>query len=425
MSKRIEIRCPIYGFIPLDEWEYDIIHHQAFQRLRRIRQLAWTDYVYPGAMHTRFEHTLGVMHMATLLFDQLKQSNRDQPVIVDHLGGNAAMVEVSRKTVRLAALLHDVGHSPFSHAGEELLPKRPDGGQWTHDEYSAEIIKQTFADVIDRHPRNAYGITAAGIADLIMGRPSAGKMLFWRSLVSGQIDADRMDYLLRDSHHCGVQYGLYGWRRLVHSITVAPGTNGRAPQIGVTEGGWNAAESLVVARYMMFNQVYFHKTRVIIDRHLQHALAELLPGAVFPPPTRSGIPKYLAWSDWRVLGDLARGRGGEHGARLRERRLYKLIRETIAYPVRRDLDLLDRWREALGSKLAAEIRSDKSWYKMGETDVPIVSEDDARRVRPLSLFSPIVRQMGQMQIVRLYVRDEDRAGCDALLMKAERGRKRR
>jgi hypothetical protein len=299
------------------------------------------------------------------------------------------------------------------------MPDRGAGKHWEHEDYSAAIIRSKFADVIDGHPRNAYGITAALIADVIMGRAGAGRELLWRPLVSGQIDADRMDYLLRDSHHAGVDYGRYDWHRLVSTTTMTPAYDTRGPRIGVTEGGWNVAESLVVARYMMFNQVYFHKTRVILDHHLHHALALLLPGGTFPPPSAEGLEAYLEWDDWRVLGLLADGKGGEHGERLRRRDLFKPIRETPPYPTEHDLSRLERWREILGDRKAADISSAKSWYKIGDTDVPVVSEDDRRVVRPLSHYSPIVTQMGEMRQVRLYVRAEDRAACDAQLRTME------
>src|ERR1700733_10049716 len=113
-----EIRCPVHRFVTIDEWEREIISQPAFQRLRRIRQLAWTDYVYPGAMHTRFEHSLGVMHMATLLYEGIVE--RCWPFLRDELGYDEAGKHRYRKLVRLAALLHDVGHGPFSHAAEDL-----------------------------------------------------------------------------------------------------------------------------------------------------------------------------------------------------------------------------------------------------------------------------------------------------------------
>src|SRR2546430_1944302 len=135
-----ELRCPVHGFIPISDWERVIIAQPAFQRLRRIRQLAWTDQVYPGAMHTRFEHSLGVMHLATRLYDSIVE--RSGPLLKSYYGYDAAGFHRDRVLVRFAALLHDVGHSPFSHAGEEVFPFRPVGEKrYVHEEYSAAIIR--------------------------------------------------------------------------------------------------------------------------------------------------------------------------------------------------------------------------------------------------------------------------------------------
>ena len=208
-----EIRCQVYGFIKLSDLEWLIISQPAFQRLRRIRQLAWTDYVFPGAMHTRFEHSLGVMHMATMLYDGIVERSRD--ILRDELGYNDEGLKRHRALVRLTALLHDVGHSPLSHAGEGLFPFRSEStiDRYKHEHYSAEIVRRYFADVIKNHPLNRnYGFSADDVANLLEGRPEAGEALFWRDLIAGQLDADRMDYLLRDSLHTGVGYGQYDWQ---------------------------------------------------------------------------------------------------------------------------------------------------------------------------------------------------------------------
>jgi HD superfamily phosphohydrolase len=395
-----EVRCPIYGFVSFDEWERDIIAQPAFQRLRRIRQLGWTDYVYPGAMHTRFEHALGVMHMATMLFDNLVARSRDA------LGDYACdddSVRRARRLVRLAALLHDVGHGPFSHVAEELMPAKVGNERWTHEDYSAAVIRTKLADVIDRHRANAFRIGADELANFLLGAPEAGRDLAWRPIVSGQLDADRMDYLLRDSHHIGVEYGHYGWRRLLNTIVALPGDDQAAFRIGVGEGGWNAAESLVIARYMMFSQVYYHKTRVILDHHVGKALAEILPGGTFPPPAQ--IDDYLAWDDWRVLGELARDGGGEHGERLRRRDLFKLVWASPLKPVVPDRREIRRVRAELDDLHAVEVSSERSWYKLDQTDVRV--QLDNGELQPLSALSPIVRSMGTFRQDRFYVRPED------------------
>ena len=286
-----EIRCPIHGFIQLSKWERDIVNQPGFQRLRRIRQLAWTDYVYPGAMHTRFEHSLGVMHVASLLFDAIHR-NSSEVLIADYQFSNEDFRR-SEQLVRLAALLHDTGHGPFSHAAEDLFPfKEPRPGQkpkrYRHEEYSAAIIQGPLADVIENHPGNLWKISAEEVASLIEGSPKSKGSLFWKDIIAGQLDADRMDYLNRDSHHLGVQYGKFDLARVVNSmVAVPPFEENRGARIGIDEGGWRAAESLVLARYAMFTQVYFHKTRIAYDIHFGEALKAILPKEGFPKPTKT------------------------------------------------------------------------------------------------------------------------------------------
>ena len=412
-DRKYEIRCPIYGFIELNEWERDIINHFAFQRLRRIRQLAWTDYVYPGAMHTRFEHSLGVMHMASLLYDGIVERSKD--VLKSELGYNEDGFKRYRAFVRIAALLHDVGHAPFSHASEELFPKKEDGNPFKHEKYSAEIIRQYFSDILDRNPN--YGFNTNDIANSLEGKSEAKNYLFWLGLIDGQFDADRMDYLLRDSLHAGVNYGRFDWRRLVNTVVVVPGveSNSRdadqgriSPRIGVSEGGWHAVEGLILARYFMFTQIYFHKTRVIYDHHLCKALSVIIPNRVFPLPTKDGLKEYLAWDDWKVLGCLSEGKGGEHGRRLRERDHYREIVHTPETPTIQDQDILDEWRNTLGSLITYEGQAKKSYYKLkNENDIQIVSETKERKVLPLSKFSSVVASIQPINKVSLYVKKEN------------------
>jgi len=286
-ERDIEIRCPLHGFVTVRDWERRIIAHPAYQRLRRIRQLAWTDQVYPGAMHTRFEHSLGVMHVANSMFESIVRTSRDY--LIDEVQFNAGALDRERMLVRLTALLHDVGHAPFSHAAEELFPQR-DGVQLEHEDYSAAIIRTVLREVIDSHPdSDNYRIKAKDVADLLEGKSDAGRSLIWRELITGQLDADRIDYLLRDSLHAGVDYGRFDWRRLIRCLVfVQPGA-GQAPRLGVTEGGLHAAEGLVLARYFMFTQVYFHKTRVAYDHHLKQAMLTILPNGRFPTLDGDGL----------------------------------------------------------------------------------------------------------------------------------------
>jgi len=413
-----ELRCPIHGFIQINDWEREIINHPAFQRLRRIRQLAWTDYVYPGAMHTRFEHSLGVMHIAGQLFDAV--ARRSSEILRTEWGYEAPELVRDRQIVRLTALLHDTGHSPFSHAGEDVFPVNPTTKNpkrhYKHEAYSAAVIRYVLRDVIEGHTLNGeFKIQAEDIAMLLEGASGSGRRIFWRQLIDGQMDADRMDYLLRDSLHTGVDYGKYDWRRLLNTIQVIEMPLRKdeefkpEPRLGVSEGGVHAAESLVLARYYMFTQVYFHKTRVAYDHHIRHALKAILPGGTFPPPTAEEIGDYLKWDDWRVLGRLADGAGGDHGERLCQRNHYREVYHTPESPREADLTLLDVIRKSLGNLVVALESSKTSTYKLEASDISIVTEDNLRQVRPLSHHSSLVQNLNQhpIEIVRLYSKPED------------------
>lgn len=151
------VRDAVHSFIPFDLRERQIIDHSAFQRLRRIRQLGLTDLVYPGATHARFEHFLGVMHLSTQMYDAIV--DKRQHYLINARGYNLGGIERDRRIVRLAGLLHDAGHSPFSHSGESLMPFKPGSNiRYQHEEYLDAIIRGPMRDVIERHPTNAnYG----------------------------------------------------------------------------------------------------------------------------------------------------------------------------------------------------------------------------------------------------------------------------
>lgn len=425
-----EIRCPIHGFIRLNSWEKALIETPVFQRLRRIRQLAWTDYVYPGAMHTRFEHSLGVMHIASLLFDSIIKNSKD---LLMRAGYNEHGLAAARQKIRIAALLHDVGHSPFSHASEEVFPlvgsrgasgelpfKDLQAKRYQHEDYSYALIENQLRDAIEQHSANKnYEFKAEDITGLLKGDPRAGHSLLWRDILAHQLDADRMDYLLRDSHHLGVNYGKYDLHRLAASVcafrTVGKDDQVGRIHIGVYQGGLHAAESLIIARYSMFKQVYFHKTRMAFDIHLRHVMREILPNGCFPTPDQDGLEEYLRWDDWKVLGLLAEGKGGPHAARMLGRGQYRQIyrskdrTHTLGGALggeKRKTELLLEFLSNSG--VEAEMKATKnSWYKAKEgSAITVVNESNPSELAPLSEFSPIASLNAGDQYF-LYVKKED------------------
>jgi len=401
LSKIKKIRDVVYGFIFLDEQECAIIDHPIFQRLRRIKQLSLTDMVYPGATHTRFEHSIGVMQMASDMYDSIVSKSAAKDILSSLSLGDIGIKRHS-KIVRLAALLHDIGHAPFSHAGEDLMLPLPKGHKrykenedrkYKHEDYSIEIIKNVFKELIENHPiNNSYSINVDEVTALLgdpAARLSAG--LVWKELISGQLDADRADYLLRDSIHLGVSYGLYDRSRLVSCMTLARGETG-ASIIAVEDGGWYVAESLLIARYQMFAQVYFHKVRRIYDYHIYRACKEILSkekknNGCYPPPNK--LKDYLKYDDWLMNSKITTGKAGSCGDAILNREHYKCIYQTQIAPTKDDESKLAELEKEYGDKGYYLDEAKTEWYKL-DNDIMIYGKDG---VQPLSEKSNIVKSM--------------------------------
>ena len=233
MNKKKIINDPLYGLISIpDELVYDIIEHAYFQRLRRIKQLGLTDYVYPGATHTRFHHAIGAMYLMSRALDTLRQKG----------------VEISEDEYQaslVAVLLHDAGHGPFSHTLEySLLHDIP------HEKLSLVIIEK-FNELFNNELTLAIRIFK-----------NQYHRSFFHQLVSSQLDVDRLDYLSRDSFFTGVSEGTVGVDRIIKLICVID------DQLMVEEKGIYSLENFLSARRLMYWQVYFHKTTVGIEKML-------------------------------------------------------------------------------------------------------------------------------------------------------------
>ncbi len=237
-GKRKIINDPVYGFIPVTSpLLFDLLEHPWVQRLRRIRQLGLTSLVYPGANHTRFQHSLG----ASWLMDQALQSLQSKGVPVSGEEALAATV---------AILLHDIGHGPFSHALEETMIR---GG--SHEQLSLLFMQELNREFDGRLD------TALQI---FRGRYHRR---FFNQLISGQLDMDRMDYLQRDSYFTGVSEGIIGLERIIKMLNVS------GDELVVEEKGIYSVEKFVLARRLMYWQVYFHKTVVSAEQLLLKILA--------------------------------------------------------------------------------------------------------------------------------------------------------
>ncbi|MDE0307025.1 MAG: HD domain-containing protein [Albidovulum sp.] len=256
MAKSIhEIRDPIHVFVRLNSQERRVVNSRPFQRLRHIHQLALTYLVYPSATHRRFEHSLGVMELAGRVFDVItSQQNVSNDIrsLIEPIQGE---LPYWRTVLRMAALCHDLGHLPFSHAAEkELLPEG-----WNHERITRSIIESDEMAAI--WSQMIPPLATTHIVKLALGKKEAKDLEFsnWEAILSEIITGDafgvdRIDYLLRDSHHAGVSYGKFDHYRLIDTLRILPSsrpndeTGSSEPALGVQEGGLHSAEAMLLAR---------------------------------------------------------------------------------------------------------------------------------------------------------------------------------
>ncbi len=237
MNKRKIFNDPVYGFISIPyDIVFDIIEHPIFQRLRRIQQLGLSSLVYPGATHSRFHHSLGAMHLMSKSLEVLKSKGH-------------TITETESEAAVLAILMHDLGHGPFSHALEGVLVENI-----PHENISLLLMEKLSVEFGEK----------IEVAIQIFNNTYPKKFL--HQLVSGQLDMDRMDYLNRDSFYSGVSEGVIGYDRILNMLDVHEGN------IVVEEKGIYSVEKFLVARRLMYWQVYLHKTALVADLMLKNAI---------------------------------------------------------------------------------------------------------------------------------------------------------
>lgn len=322
-----EIRDPIHGFIKLSKKERDLIDTKVFQRLRRIRQLAMAFLVYPGAMHTRFDHSIGVMHIAGRICTRLRELNPS--TISDE--------DVDR--VRLAALLHDAGHGPFSHVSEYLLdryaPDADDTGR-----VREKIHEKITADIIQTDPQIKEILKDEDERNFVINMIQGQEAWDWkRDIVSSELDADKMDYLLRDSYFTGVKYGEYDLEKVIESFLID--TNETETALAISSKGIYALEQLLLARYHMTQQVYWHRVSLISNEMLIRGISLAIDDdnvnmkmkQLYEYDEKNKdkfIKNYLKYHDEKLI-ELLRSckqqKALEIFNRLYERRLFKMVAE--------------------------------------------------------------------------------------------------
>jgi uncharacterized protein len=358
-----EFRDPIHVFITLDGDERKVVDSRPFQRLRHIHQLATSYFIFSGATHKRFEHSLGVMHLAGQVYDIVTSPNNVHQQVKQYLPG-AHQREYWKRVVRLAALCHDIGHLPFSHAAEhELLP---DG--WNHERITYQLIMS--AEMENILMNSVPPIRPDHVAKIAIGPKKLSEFddsfsfSTWETLLSEIIvgDAfgvDRIDYLLRDAYHAGVVYGRFDHHRLIQTLRILPKGEGGStePWLGVEAGGLEAAEAMSLARYFMYKQVYFHHVRRAYDIHLKDFLRDWLETGKFSTDN----DKHLEITDNEVTSGLLKSsrdpssKGHEHAQRLVQRKHFKRIYERVPADIKINRQSSDLIETALIEKFGADM----------------------------------------------------------------------
>ena len=409
------IRLPFGQDVPFTPRVQALVDTAAFQRLRQIAQLGLTAAVYPGATHSRFEHALGVFNNAVQYLAQLRRDSRLTTILDAH----AADVLLA------AALLHDIGHWPFCHAIEDMHL----AGLPTHEEYAAKWLHgEELASVL----RSQWQIQPDDVLDVLTGRGGSAATRLVRSILSGPIDIDKLDYLERDSLHAGVPYGRnFDKGRLIGSLVV----NAAGDGLAISAKGKTAAELMVFARYVMFSEVYWH--------HAARAATAMFCRAFYELRDQLDLPAWFCGTTDAATGQLLRHATGTAWEPLAaglfgtSRRLYKQVAEygvfnapeLYAAIARRPFAELVRLANALAGRLRAA-----GLGEIGPADLLIDAPPPGREVefkvdifypkegiyRPLEAVSPVTEALARRQFddavkrVRVFVAPQHRAAVEQL-----------
>jgi HD superfamily phosphohydrolase len=397
------IKDPIYGYINITEEDKKLIDTPYLQRLRRVRQLPLADYVYPSAVHTRFEHSLGVAHLAMNIMINL-------PVEIE---------EDEAKIVRFASLLHDIGHGPFSHLFEVILIKY---FGLNHEQVGKEIIiRSEIADIL-----KDIGINPVDVGNLIVGEAFSFKK-YLQQIVKSGIDADKLDFIKRDNFHSGAGYGNIDIDRLVNTMEVYE------ENLAINMTALHTFELFLLARVKSFEAVYFHKTLRIAQLMLLKAIEKYIEKNGFP--SKLEIDEYLNLDDLRLWIKLAEDSSSKDIMKRIERRdLMKeafekrfLSKESLSNLMKE----LDEIKESIISK--ANINEDELFidlsilpsvpyhgaYAYDPFEIPIVKVEADEKIKySLTELSPWIESIkGYLNIIRVYTEGKYRTRIEDICKK--------
>lgn len=356
------IQDALHGYIELSDEESKIVDRPEFQRLRRIQQMGLSSLVYPSATHTRFQHSLGVMHMAGAFAE------------------NLGLDSERRKELRIAGLLHDSGHGPFSHASEVVAEKN----DISHEDLSCRVIRKL---------EDEFSADAGRVQRIINGELEIGRV------VAGDIDADRMDYLLRDSHATGVQYGQIDADTIIRLAEID------SRRLVFDYKGVQALESLLTARFHMLKSVYLHKTCVIAEKMLERALENYV--------NEYSVEKMMSLDDYQAHTKLTRfeNKRGLY-SKVSNRQLYKQALKLDEDSLSRDTmrDFSSKSESDLEKEIAEESGLERKEIIVDLPSIPSSRDLNVRvkkegKIRSLSDLSPIPEALtdAEWQLVNLGV----------------------
>lgn len=282
----------VHGFIRFNALEKELIHSEPFQRLRSIHQLGITYFVYPGATHTRFEHSLGTMELATRIFDRIQQKGFE----VEH-------ADYWLQVIRLAALCHDLGHLPFSHDAEQALLKGKGHEEWTLKVIQSECLQPIWSQLQKLFPKKnviddliKMAIGEKTLIQLGLSLPFSELERILSAIITADFfGADRIDYLLRDAKCTGVTYGLFDHQQMIEMLSVL--SQGDELTLGIEEDGIEACEALVLARHFMSQRVYQYSSVKAYQFHLVRVIKQFYEEGRY----LNDLQSYLSVSDHEIL----------------------------------------------------------------------------------------------------------------------------
>ena len=391
----LDIIDPIHDFIRVYNHELPIIDHPIFQRLRRIRQLSGAHLTYPAAQHTRFEHSLGVMHIAGQAGHSLNEKG--------------FLKSDDIKVLRLAALLHDIGHGPFSHLYEEIIQKK----KMSHEDFGKEIIlKSEIGDIISKN-----GFDKKFITKIAFGN---SKFQYLNEIVSGALSADMMDYLLRDGYFTGAEHAKVDHKRITQSLNV------HRKKLALERSALYSFESMMHSRYQMFKAVYFHKTVRAAEVMLLEALRLSDDEFGF---TNFNLDEYLKLTDEFILSSLLTSkssklrRARQFAQDYQDRKLLKCVFERI---ITNRTNLKKIHTDELRTQLSKKSQIDESEIfvdssvtpsiplapsKNESTSIILITNDNGKqhaKEMPISEIPGVSAISGFMNILRIYTHQKNR-----------------